>query len=666
MLVNLENFEQALSKITTDLCVVDIETEGLDIWNTHKLCGIGVCTSNKDTFYFPYRHKNSNTMPLMEFFQDEKILNLPLETMPKLFQILSRINILVGHNLKFDLAGLLGDGFNISEHQELQDTITLARLYFPDKYERLNLENVSNKVLRLDKIRGSENDVGSWKWKSKFQEYLKENKIENHFDYGSPEIVGAYCEDDCNNTFDIRDVMQAVIAANGQDGIWRQETKLLKVIWEMEQTGLFYDKQYLLESIPVLEKRASILKAEIYKTVGREFDILSNTQLRGVMASLDLISPSQTPTGFAKWGSAELITLNLPITNLILEFRSIEKMLSTYFLPLLNWKDCIVHTNFIPWGAISGRWACRTPNLQNLTRKAITINLSSNEEASAATDVENIKALLDIEDDSAILENKKQVDSNSIEISVRRLYIAPEGFEFFAIDYSQMEMRVFADYVGDQVLLEQLESGATDFHSLVAKEVWGVSEDDPDFEEYRTFAKRINFGLIYGIGNAKLAKQIGKTPDEAQAYKYQYFGRLPLALKFMQQVQQVIGQRGWVKNRFGRRYVIEKDLAYRGINYLVQGTSADIVKNRMIAVRDFLVNQQAKSKIVAQVHDELILYIHKSELHLVKPIKEIMEERQIGAYLPVDVSKGHSWATKEKVCIDCLEYKADCNCKKQK
>ncbi len=176
-------------------------------------------------------------------------------------------------------------------------------------------------------------------------------------------------------------------------------------------------------------------------------------------------------------------------------------------------------------------------------------------------------------------------------------------------------------------------------------------------------AKNINFGLIYGIGDAKLAAGISKTLEEAKKYKADYFDKFPTARKFMDKVQQIVQSRGWIKNRFGRRYWIDKEKAYQGVNYLVQGTSADIVKNRMVAVSEYLREEQCLSKMIVPVHDEVIYYIHHSEEKMLVPkLKEIMEERCISTFLPVDVARGNSWANKKEVCVNCLEYQKECIC----
>lgn len=659
MIVKNNTFDNAIKSIPDDDLTIDVETTGLDVWGHSRICGIGIHSPLTDeSFYFPYRHQNSDAMPLLSFFEDN--LNLDMKTLPRLMRQIEKAHILTGHNLKFDLAALKQDGLEVQPHQTLHETITLARLFFPEKHEPLNLQSVSSKLLKLDD-----------KWKTTFQEYLKKNGIKHQFDRGDPEVVGAYCERDARNTSLIKVIMLRKIHQTDQTRVWNQETQLLKCLWEMEQTGLYFDRKYLEDKIPLLEHKLESLRAEIYLILRKEFDILSNSQLGKALEEYGLTSPSMTPTGRPKWGSAELLHFSDErVCSLLLDYRGIEKMLGTYFLPLRNQKTDYVHASILPWGAVTGRKACRNPNLQNLTKKSI--NVSDEDQEENPEMMAAVKAMLGVGSEASVSTGKSfsglagfsETDETvEMNVSVRRLYTAPDGFKFYAIDYSQMEMRIFADYIEDTNLINQLEAGEFDFHSHVAKQVWNAKEDSDLWKFYRTLAKNINFGLIYGIGDAKLAAGISKSLDEARKYKSDYFDKFPTAKRFMSKVQQVVQSRGWIKNRFGRRYVINKEKAYQGVNYLVQGTSADIVKNRMVAVAEYLREEQCLSKMIVPVHDEVIYYIHHSEEKLIVPkLKEIMEVRCISTFLPVDVARGNSWANKSEVCVVCLEKKKECSC----
>ena len=172
-----------------------------------------------------------------------------------------------------------------------------------------------------------------------------------------------------------------------------------------------------------------------------------------------------------------------------------------------------------------------------------------------------------------------------------------------------------------------------------------MTGEEDTFKFYRQMAKNITFGVIYGIGKAKLANQLNVSEKEALQYKNSYFKGLPGSKEFFSSVMRTVQERGWIKNRYGRIYVIDRDIAYKGVNYLVQGTSADILNERMVKVYDYLKNK--KSNILLQVHDEIICEIHDSELREVpSEIRRLLEENSLGIPLKVDMEICEpSWAS---------------------
>jgi len=220
-----------------------------------------------------------------------------------------------------------------------------------------------------------------------------------------------------------------------------------------------------------------------------------------------------------------------------------------------------------------------------------------------------------------------------------------------------MEVRVFLSYVDTPAINELLNRSDVDFHSEAAKLAFKVDEDHARFKEYRQAAKAITFGTIYGIGNKKLAQQINTTPQEAGAYKKSYFEGMKGAKQFIEDVSKKIfytsstkvggdGRTGFVRNKYGRVYQLNRDFAYKGVNYLVQGTSADLLSERMVEVDKYLDNK--KSNLLLQVHDEIICEIHESELDDVPhKIKELLMTNTLDIPLEVDMELlNPSWATK--------------------
>ena len=633
--------------------VIDTETTGLEPWKQDRLCGIGLAWHEGEdlkSYYIPYRHRNGAKDSEHELVAE----NLELATLPAIWEAFDKVPKLIGWNLKFDLAMMWQDGFRPREDHQLIDVIPAARMCNKDKYSDLSLKGQTAMLLGADKAA----------YDAEFKAYLRKNKWSKHFDYAPIDKIAPYCEDDCGYAEDLLDIYEQRIEDTNQVYIWEQEQELTRTLWEMESLGIAYDKEYAESKVGPLGERIKELEQDIYRETDTTFNIGSSKQLGDVMANLGLKSTVKSiKTGAPSWGVGAMMAIDHPVAGLILEYRGTKKLLNSYFEPILEWPGA-VHPSFKNWGTVTGRLACSDPNLQNVAKNIS--NLSGND-----TSDEVLAAL------SAAMGAKEGVDmtkvgggmaggltyggtkaigskfdnANDALVSVRRLYIPREGCRMVLIDYSQMEMRVFSDYIKDEGLSALLEDPKFDFHSHVAKTVWSVDESSDLWAFYRTLAKAINFGLIYGIGMKKLASQIQKTLEEAKTYKAEYFSRFPKAYTFIDLVCKTVEARGWIKNRFGRRYWIDPDRAYIGVNYLVQGSSADIVKNRMVAARDWLLENGLKTRMLVQVHDEIIFEVPYEEEELVIPeLKRIMEERQIGTFLPVEVSIGEpSWAEPRKI-----------------
>lgn len=665
--------EQDLSAVLDKLMiaeevVVDTETTGLELWKHDRICGIGLCFPDESTYYLPYRHNEGiSSIPGIMSILDDDSVNLPLGSLSAVLETLRDVPKLIGHNIKFDLAAMSRDGFEVGTAQELEDTLIAARLYFPERHPDLSLENCSN--VFLGKHGG--------KYKETFAEYLLKNGWQNNYDKGSPERVGEYCQDDTLSTWRLRNKLIEHIEATGQRKVWDQECKLVKVLWKMELTGMHFDHAYCVDRIPKLEARMHQIEQGVWETCGVEFNLGSTDQITEAFAKIGIKPLSYTDGGKSgkkkpKWSVTELMALKHPVGGSVLEYRALAKVKTTYFDPLLEHEDHVVHPKILSHGTVTGRCASRSPNIQNISKSSQ--NMMGNDTSDEA--LEALKAFLGARKGEVVDMSQKgsggmagglnvagmmslteTYTDDDVTVAVRRLYVPRPGFKMYMIDYSQMEMRVFADYVNDEQLTTLLEDPNFDFHTHVAKEVWKLDEKHELWTFYRTLAKAVNFGLIYGIGTKKLASQIQRTEEEAAKYKIDYFNRFPKAKEFMKAVSYKIETTGKIHNRFGRQYQLPADKGYVGTNYLVQGTSADIVKASMIGIQNLFDTQKAKSRMLAQVHDELIMEIaHDEEKHIMREIKDVAEIRHIAAYLPTEVSRGNpSWAQKEKVCVDCLE-----------
>ena len=599
--VTPERFDNVLERLqSVDQLVIDTETDGLQPWHGNRLCGIGFALSENEAYYLPYRHPDNN---------------LPLETLDSVWDTLNGVSCLIGHNIKFDMAMIRQDGYESPMGQKLFDVIAAARLCNTEHFANLSLSG------QLEKFIGIE----AREYNDEFDEYLVKNKWKKSYNKAPAEIVGNYCVGDVTSELRLLGIYEEMLYESEQFHLWEQEKAVTYALWKMEEVGFAIDAEYGREKLAQLAARILNLEQEIYIEAGKEFNFNSNPQLTQVMKSLKIKSPIKSPkTGEPSWNAEVMESLNHPLAQKILEIRGLQKLKDTYFEAILAWPFHTVHCQHRSWGTITGRMSCADPNLQNVAKTVVQL-------AGEKFDV------LDADKDNAV--------------SVRRIFINRPKYRLYMLDYSQMEMRVFAEYLGDEGLLEALNNSDFDFHDHTTTVIWGIEKNPGEarWEYYRSLAKSINFGLIYGMGVKLLAKKMKTSVAKAKEYKEQYFDSFPLADKFIKNVAKRLNQRGYIQNMFGRRYYLDADKAYIGVNYLVQGTCADIVKNRLVACQQYLEEVGAKSRILIQVHDELIFEVHEDEEDwLPWKMQEILQEPQIKAFLKVEVSRGNpSWAQKE-------------------
>lgn len=634
-----EIFEKVMDSLRgqTD-CVLDIETSGLDLWGKAELCGVGL-EFGGSAYYLPFRHQgfNAATQPLFaEFLSDQlDVKNLPLELMEDLWDTLATVQTVIGHNIKFDMTGLVKDGYVPPIDQEFEDTLCGARLYFAGDEDRLSLDNCSRVLLKRDDT----------EWKRKFKDYLAGRGILNAYHQAEIPIIAEYCEMDCSSTRLIRDKLIEHANKTGQSFIYNQEKKVIRTFFDMEVGGLRIDREYIKNAIERCTEACSALMAEMVKYAGREFNPGAAADVSKVMRSLGISTTVKTATGLDSWSEASLIAVSgyTVVAQMILDWRAINKMVTTFFAPYLERETDWIHPNFKSWVPKTGRVSVDNPNLQQVSRP------------------------VDWEKDHPELWKL----CPGFDLQVRKMFITPEGFKFTCWDYSQMEMLVYAAYLEDPKLTAKLNAGGIDFHSLVANMIWGVDQNSPDFKAYRSKAKAISLGLVYMMGKETLANSLGCDVQSALKFREEYFKVFPKAADFIWAVRKKIrdGVRssaenlGTVSNRFGRQYQLPEEHDYKAINYLVQGSSADLVKRAMVRLRDEYLKRGFKSRLAFQMHDEFGFYIHEDEWNEAAPIiPKIMEDNpEFSVFLPVDGSLClPDWATKKKLCKDCFRLQEEC------
>ncbi|HFC8518343.1 TPA: DNA polymerase I [Neisseria weaveri] len=399
------------------------------------------------------------------------------------------------------------------------------------------------------------------------------------------------------------------------------ELPVAQVLFEMERNGVLIDKNELAQQSHELGTQLLALEQQAYAAAGQPFNLNSPKQLQEILfdkMGIPTKGLKKTASGGISTNEAVLEQLapDYPLPKIILQNRGLAKLKSTYTdkLPeMINPHTGRVHTTYAQAVAITGRLASNNPNLQNIPIRT---------------------------------EEGRRV---------RRAFTAPAGSVIVSADYSQIELRIMAHLSGDKTLIEAFKNGE-DIHRRTAAEVFGVAQENVSSEQ-RRYAKTINFGLIYGMGQYGLAKSLGIDNLSAKNFIDRYFARYPGVADYMQRTKEQAAAQGYVETLFGRRLYLpgihaknanERAGAERAaINAPMQGTASDLIKRAMIAVRNWLVSDGLRSKLIMQVHDELVLEVPESELDLVKTkLPEIMAsvaEGMLGVPLVAEVGVGENW-----------------------
>ena len=390
-----------------------------------------------------------------------------------------------------------------------------------------------------------------------------------------------------------------------------------EVLFRMEREGVLIDAGRLDGMSHEFGQQMLDLEQKAHKEAGQPFNLGSPKQIAEIFfekKGMPVIK--KTPSGAPSTDEEvlEKLALDHPLAKMLLEYREISKLKSTYTdkLPrMVNPRTGRVHTTYGQATAVTGRLASNDPNLQNIpVRRG---------------------------------EGRR----------IREAFVAPQGRAIVSADYSQVELRIMAHISGDANLLRAFEAGE-DIHRATAAEVFGRSLKEVTPEE-RRYAKTINFGLIYGMSAFGLAQQLGLERATAQAYIASYFTRYPGVAKYMEEMRRAARDRGYVETVFGRRLwlpeIKSSNAARRGgaeraaINAPMQGTAADLIKLAMIAVQGWLDHERLGSKLIMQVHDELVLEAPDAELARVKAgLPKLMSGvAQLKVPLVVDVGSGPNW-----------------------
>lgn len=501
--------------------------------------------------------------------------------------ILTNIRLIkIFHNLKYDYnmfkysAGIVMNDF-IDERGNVvvHDTMIMAHL--------LN-ENTRNKLktLSVDYI-----DKDANAWEVKLKDYVKENKIkvkETGYSEIPDSILIPYACSDAYYTYKLYEYIRPIIMEQMLWDVYMNEIKLLNTVMRMEEYGVLIDREKIIKEIPKLNSKLTKLECKIFKLTPNRFNINSTDQLAEMLFDkLNYVRVKDDSTD-----EEVLESYNTELTKLIIEYRHYMKLRSTYYEGILNKldDDNILHCRFNQLGTRTGRFSSSEPNLQNIPRTG----------------------------------------------GIRELFICRPGTKIYYLDYSQIEMCIFAHYAKEGKMIRYIREGKS-LHKTLASDLFKIPYDrvKKESEEYR-IAKEINFGIIYGMGKVTLAKKIHRSVSEASRFLNRIYMIYPRIKILRRQVMGVIKARGYVKNFYRRRRRLEPDDAYKGINALVQGATGDMLKFKMNEIKKYIIDNKLKSELLLTIHDELVIEVPNNEDKHVKEFRKIfIDFKELNLTVPI-------------------------------
>ncbi len=585
----VENLLNAL-KNSKEICF-DTETTNIDA-NLAELVGISFAIKPGEAFYVPCPNKKEDCILFLKKFNS-------------LFSDADKIWI--GQNIKYDM--LLLKWYNIELAGKIFDTMLAHYVIEPDG--KRSMDVLSAKYLGYEPIH-IEELIGK---KGKNQGNMRDVEIEK---------IKEYAAEDADITLQLKNIFQPQIKSSEVERIFYEvENPLVKVLTDMEFEGIKIDVDFLnaySKELEIEEKKAEEL---VYEQAGVRFNLASPKQLGEVLFEKLKLDPKAKKTKTGQYATGEDILAKLAhqhkICNDILTFRELAKLKSTYVdaLPLLiNSKTGRVHTSYAQAVAVTGRLSSNNPNLQN-----IPIRSDRGRE-------------------------------------IRKAFIPrDENYVLVSADYSQIELRIVAAISGDENMCEAFKTGK-DIHTATAAKVFNVEESEVT-KEMRYKAKSVNFGIIYGQGAFGLSENLGIARSEAKEIIDNYKKQFPDIQKYMDDtiafakengyVQTLMGRKRWLKDINSANFTVRGFAERNAINSPIQGTAADMIKLAMINIGESFKKHQFKSKMLLQVHDELVFDVLKSELEVVKPV--ILECMQNALKLPNDIptdaalGSGINWLT---------------------
>ncbi|MBA4197191.1 MAG: DNA polymerase I [Chitinophaga sp.] len=584
----IKNLLSILSS-ATEICF-DTETTGIDA-NEAELVGMSFSIKPHEAYYVPCPADKNATLQIIEQFKP-------------LFQ---KENITwIGQNIKYDLLVLKWYGIELAAN--VYDTMLVHYVAEPDgkrSMDLLSAQYLQYEPVHIDELIGK---------KGKTQGTMRDVEIEKVKDYAA---------EDADITLQLKHVLHPLLKEKEVEKVFNEvENPLVKVLTAMEFEGVKIDESFLKEYSKLLEADAKEAEDSVYKAAEVRFNLASPKQLGEVLFEKLKLDPSAKKTKTGQYQTGEDVLLKLAakghqIANDILTFRELTKLKSTYVdaLPLMiNSKTGRVHTSYAQAVAVTGRLSSNNPNLQN-----IPIRTERGRE-------------------------------------IRKAFIPREkGRVLVSADYSQIELRIVAAISGDPNMCEAFRNNK-DIHTATAAKVYSVLDNDVT-KEMRYKAKSVNFGIIYGQGAFGLADNLGISRTEAKEiidnYKREFAGiqkYMDDTINFAREhgyVQTLMGRKRWLRDINSSNFTVRGFAERNAINSPIQGTAADMIKLAMIKIHNALQKEKLQSKMILQVHDELVFDAVETELDILQPL--ILENMKAALPLPnnvpveAEVGVGENW-----------------------
>jgi DNA polymerase-1 len=571
----------------SEICF-DTETTGIDA-NNAELVGLSFSIKANEAYYIPVSANQAEAKKLLQKFSS----------------LFLRENVLwIGQNIKYDL--LVLKWYEVELKGNLFDTMLAHYVIEPEgrrSMDLLSVQYLGYEPVHIDELIGK---------KGKNQGTMRDVELEKIKDYAA---------EDADITLQLKQVFEPIVKAKEVEQVFNEiENPLVKVLADMEYEGVKIDIAFLNDYSVQLDKEARESEQRVYEQAGLKFNLASPKQLGDVLFEHLKLDPKAKKTKTGQYATGEEVLIKLShqhkIVDDILAFRELTKLKSTYVdaLPqMINPRTGRVHTSFNQAVAVTGRLSSNNPNLQN-----IPIRTERGRE-------------------------------------IRKAFV-PRGDEFMLMsaDYSQIELRIVAAISKDPNMVEAFKQHK-DIHTATASKVYGVPEAEVT-KEMRYKAKSVNFGIIYGQGAFGLAENLGISRTEAKEIIENYKKQFVNVQQYMDDMMNFAREHGYVQTLMGRkrwlRDINSGNAVVRGyaernaINMPIQGTAADMIKLAMIKLQSEFKRQNFKSKMILQVHDELVFDAHKDEIDLIRPVViECMQNAMSLGEVPViaEVGTGLNW-----------------------